>query len=126
MVSSRRDVFLVVYIAIQIALPLRWYLRGGFDERFAWRMFSDIRATRCVADFAIAGEPVVLEREVPRAWITLANRARPSVLDAIGRRLCEEAGVDPVTLTLTCSDEKGGYLPVRMPYRNLCAELRDR
>jgi hypothetical protein len=34
------NVFIALFLAYQLAMPLRWYLGDrGFDERFSWRMF---------------------------------------------------------------------------------------
>src|SRR5690242_15394556 len=38
------NVFIALFLAYQLAMPLRYYLGGrGYDERFSWRMFSTLR-----------------------------------------------------------------------------------
>lgn len=89
-----RELLVVAWLAVQIALPLRWYLGDDpFDERFAWRMFSEIRTTRCAVDLLVDGEQVALGKRYHQAWITLAKRVRRPVLDRMASDLCAEGEV---------------------------------
>lgn len=58
--------FIVVFLLIQVLVPLRYYL-AGTDERFCWRMFSSVSRQRCRVSVYetvdVDGEPV--ERRVP-------------------------------------------------------------
>jgi hypothetical protein len=126
-----RDVFLVVYLLLQVALPARYYLRVatapadavgvGYDERFAWRMFSPIRMLRCDTDYRAGGEEVKLSAEVHSAWTTLLQRGRPDVVDAVSAQLCEKHG-GPVTLKMRCRELGGGVVTVHDGSADVCAE----
>ena len=63
-----------LFVAFQLAVPLSYYLRADpYDERFAWRMFSDLRVHHCetVATEVRDGQAttVVLGRVIHYAWI---------------------------------------------------------
>lgn len=47
--SSCKYAFILCYIAIQLYLPISYYMEGSdpFDERFAWRMLSETHVSRC-------------------------------------------------------------------------------
>jgi hypothetical protein len=47
-VTTLRNLFIVGWVGLQVALPLSYYLGDDrFDERFAWRMFSPVRLSEC-------------------------------------------------------------------------------
>jgi len=111
---------ILAFIVIQLCVPLLYFTRRDpHDERFAWRMFSPMRMAQCTPRFALDGTPVVLEREFHEAWITLAERGRFVVLEAMAAKLCAEHAGSEVTLSLECTyldrDPRtyGGY--------NMCA-----
>lgn len=93
---ARTRVLFVLYAGIMIALPLRYYLGDDpYDERFAWRMFSDVRVAHCqtnVEAHASADAPAVripYARSFHAAWPILAKRNRPAVVESMAGRLCE-------------------------------------
>lgn len=102
--TRRALVFIHVYLALQIALPLTYYWarRDKYDERFAWRMFSAERMAVCQPLFKVGGTAVSLGKEFHEGWITVARRGRRDVLEAMAARLCAENPGQPVTLELTC------------------------
>ncbi|TNE90164.1 MAG: hypothetical protein EP330_08890 [Deltaproteobacteria bacterium] len=106
-----RDVFIVVWIVVQMALPFSYYLRSEraerYDERWSWRMFSDVRMVRCTAEFSVDGRDVNLSQEFHMAWDSLLKRARPQVVDAVTERLCTANPGKPVTMRLHCREPDG-------------------
>lgn len=102
--SRRALVFIHLFIAAQIALPLTYYLarRDKYDERFAWRMFSAERMASCKPVFRVGDQKVRITSEFHEAWLTIAQRGRREVLEAMAARLCERNPGQPVTLELTC------------------------
>ncbi|HVK78838.1 MAG TPA: hypothetical protein VM734_36310, partial [Kofleriaceae bacterium] len=101
--------FIAAWLAIQLALPLHYYLlrRDDHDERFAWRMFSPMRMMKCSVEMTVGGRPVALEREFHDAWLRIAERGRRSVVAAMGARLCRKYPAQPVVARLTCRPLKG-------------------
>lgn len=122
-----RTAFILVWLALQVGLPLRYYLGSDrFDERFAWRMFSPVRMVTCQTRFFDTSGggrvPVKLGADLHEVWAALIARARPSVIEAAGRRYCaaersagrtpslhaEAVCTNPDTLGLTiCHDASG-------------------
>ncbi|HEU5055336.1 MAG TPA: hypothetical protein VFU21_02370 [Kofleriaceae bacterium] len=107
--SRRALIFVHVFLAVQIALPLTYYhaRRDKYDERFAWRMFSAERMAICTPAFRVDGTPVRLFSHFHEAWINIARRGRRDVLEAMARRLCSKNPGKPVTLELTCKRVDG-------------------
>ena len=77
--------FILVFLAFQIAMPLRYYLGDrGYDERFSWRMFSTLRLQQCQmrvnerkgAPPAHATRDVQVHADVQVAWVSLLERVR--------------------------------------------------
>ena len=108
--TRRALVFVHLFLAVQIALPLTYYYarRDKYDERFAWRMFSAERMVSCAPVYRVGGRPVRLTSRFHEAWLTIAKRGRRDALEAIAARLCADNPGKPVTLELTCKtvDEK--------------------
>jgi hypothetical protein len=102
-------IFIHLFLAVQIALPISYYVarRDKYDERFAWRMFSAERMVSCRPLFRVGGEAVRLGTEFHEAWITIAQRGRRDVLEAVAARLCQKGNGQPVTLELTCKTVDG-------------------
>ncbi len=102
--TRRALIFIHLYLAVQIALPLTYYYarRDKYDERFAWRMFSAERMAVCGPSFRVGGQTVRLGSEFHEAWISIARRGRRDVLEAMAARLCAENPDQPVTLEMTC------------------------
>lgn len=123
-----RNALIVAWVVVQLAIPAHYYFlrESRYDERFAWRMFSEVRVLDCVADYRQAGRPVPFENRFHASWITLVKRGRPSVIERVTGRLCEEAGNDPVTLDLVCREADGRMFRLTEPWRNQCAPRSDR
>lgn len=90
-----RSIFIVVFLAVQILLPLRYYLGDDlFDERFAWRMFSPIRMVQCHLAWSEERDgvevPIQLRSELAMPWISLMRRARVGVIEGFAEHRCEE------------------------------------
>jgi hypothetical protein len=100
-----RLVFIVAWLAVQLALPLLYYVsrRDPHDERFAWRMFSPMRMIQCDPQFVLDDKPIDLKTEFHEGWIDLAKRARFSILEAMGARLCAEHPGKRIELQMTCA-----------------------
>ncbi len=103
--KSWRGRFILAFLAVQLLLPLRYYLqpRDPHDERFSWRMFSPMRMSHCTPSFEIDGKPVNLASVFHEAWYEIAQRGRFSVIEAMGARLCELHPNTPVKTTLDCT-----------------------
>jgi hypothetical protein len=102
--------FIVAYLAVQILLPLDYYLarRDEHDERFAWRMFSSVRMVTCDVELRVGDDTVALSHEFHDAWIALAQRGRRNVVEAMAARLCARNNPRiPVTAHLTCHPLRG-------------------
>ena len=112
---------IVVFVVSQLLLPLHYYLgnRDEHDERFAWRMFSPMRMTRCQVSVTREGQPVPLDKEFHEAWIELARRGRLRVLEQMGARLCAQRPGAEVRILLDCTyvDRKE---PVRIGGFDVC------
>ena len=105
LLSTWRGRFIVAFVAVQLLLPLDYYVvrHDPHDERFAWRMFSPMRMTRCQTRFSVGGQPVVLGHEFHEAWIEIASRGRFSVLEEMADKLCHEHPGAPVGLAVDCT-----------------------
>ena len=84
------SVFIIIFLSIQILLPLRYYLGGSApDERFCWRMFSTQQLTLETDDYQLR----VLERSgnrmqelnlsatISRPWIRFLEYGFPRVIE---------------------------------------------
>jgi hypothetical protein len=115
------SLFIAGWILLQLALPLSYYLGDDpYDERFAWRMYSDVRAVRCKLEFTADGEVVDLNRRYQVAWNRLAKRGRPSILEGMSRDLCQSH--DRVELQLLCKHADGEVRTVHEGGVDLCEE----
>lgn len=100
------------FIALQLLMPLSYYLSSNrYDERFAWRMFSEIRSHQCrpqmLAHSERGAQPVALPSEFHQVWINLLGRQRDEVIEAAMLRVCE-TGAARVTLRNTCVEPREG------------------
>ena len=95
---------ILVFVTSQLLLPLHYYInhRDDHDERFAWRMFSPMRMTRCTVDITRDGNPVPLSQEFHEAWFDLAKRGRLRVLEEMGAHLCQQKRDSVVRILLHC------------------------
>lgn len=102
---SWQGIVILLVVASQLALPLHYYTvrRDPHDERFAWRMFSPMRMTKCTPKFTVDDKPVDLGAEFHEAWIEIAKRARFVVLEEMGATLCERNPGKPVYLVVECN-----------------------
>ena len=102
---TRRGRFILVFLAIQLLLPLHYYLLRDdpHDERFAWRMFSPMRMARCITRINVDKQPLQLGTKFHEAWIEVANRGRYVVLEAMAAKLCEENPGKQVELAVDCT-----------------------
>lgn len=110
-----RDALIAAFVIIQIALPLSYYVGRSdsplapFDERFAWRMFSPVRLAKCQvrvydATHGNMNQTISLSRELHVVWVKLLNRARPSIVDGVVDRFCQQRGADAdVRLSMVCT-----------------------
>ena len=100
-----RGRLILIVLATQLLLPLRYYLvnRDPHDERFAWRMFSPMRMSKCTPHFFLDGKPLPLASQYHEAWLELAGRGRFGVLEAIGADQCAKHPGAHVHASLDCS-----------------------
>ena len=121
-----RDAFIVAWVCLQMALPLSYYFRTEkverYDERFAWRMFSDVRMVKCKAEFFADGEPVTLSREFHMAWDSLIQRGRPQVMQAVTDRLCSTREGSEITLKMRCREPDRSVVVVSSGQDDLCEQ----
>jgi hypothetical protein len=123
---SRRAalIFVHAFVAVQLLLPLQYYVarEDRFDERFAWRMFSAERMAQCRPAFRVgdAPRPVSLGATFHEAWVTIAQRGRQDVLDAMARRLCADNPGQKVTLEMTCKLVNGEQVKKSPGVWDLC------
>ena len=108
--SSMTTLFAFGFIAVQMWLPLSYYLgEHEYDERFAWRMFSSVRMTRCdfeVYDGSDGGlQRLSLTKRNHIVWVNLAKRARLSVIDKLVAGLCESH--HDIRVRLSCTVPNG-------------------
>ncbi len=124
LMASWQGRFIAVFVLAQLLLPLHYYLarKDKHDERFAWRMFSPMRMTRCETTVIINDKPVNLGSEFHEAWLQVAARGRFSVLEAMGARLCTKYLKSEVRLSIDCTyldrepQSFGGYDMCTVPY----------
>jgi hypothetical protein len=105
---------ILLFVLGQLLLPLHYYVanRDDHDERFAWRMFSPMRMTRCQVNITRDDQPVPLGKEFHEAWLELASRGRLRVLEEMGARLCAQKPSSSVRIFLDCT-----YLDRKEPVR---------
>lgn len=123
LIKTWQGVLIVLFIAIQVALPITYYTmrRDAHDERFAWRMFSPMRMTKCVPKLTVDGKPVDLAREFHEAWIEIAKRGRFVVIEKMGAKLCEKHPNSQVHVVVEChyldrpDTTWGGYDMCKVP-----------
>jgi hypothetical protein len=109
-----RNAAIAAFLLFQIAMPLRYYLRGGgTDERFSWRMFSSIRMQKCdmsVRETADGQERKVdIDRAVQVAWVGMLERDRPAVVEKFLARRCAIEGVSSVHYHRACQETNGSW-----------------
>lgn len=97
--------FVILFVvASQLILPIHYYTvrRDPHDERFAWRMFSPMRMTRCAPQFTVDNKPVELGKEFHEAWIEIGKRGRFVVIEQMAARLCKNNPGVAVHMVMDC------------------------
>jgi hypothetical protein len=110
------NVFIALFLAYQLAMPLRYYLGGrGYDERFSWRMFSTLRMQECKVrvEETVAGSErkVDLDKALQIAWNGMLERYRRPVVDKLLARRCLQEHASEVRYERNCVDTDGSALP---------------
>ena len=95
---------IVAFLMLQLVLPLHYYVanRDQHDERFAWRMFSPMRMTKCRAAWTKDGAAIPMMNEFHEAWNELVDRGRFRVIEAMGAELCTRYPRAEIRVTLQC------------------------
>jgi hypothetical protein len=137
----RRTILLIhSFLLVQVLLPFSYYLGrpDPNDERFAWRMFSPTRLLHCTPTFVLIGgseeeaQPIRLvgrERSpgdfepgaFHEAWVTLAQRGRGAVIDAMAEELCRRHPGRSVRARVACREVDGRSYLLRDGSRDACA-----
>jgi hypothetical protein len=124
LLATWRGRLILVVLVSQLLIPLHYYLpsqRDPHDERFAWRMFSPMRMTRCEVTTAKDDTPLDLGREFHEAWIEVARRGRFRVIEQMGQHLCAKYPGAHIKMALDCvylngkSERYGGYDMCEVP-----------
>jgi hypothetical protein len=118
--------FIAAWLCFQIALPASYYFSADpLEERFAWRMFSDIHAAQrhCALTvsevFAPQGSaraPVVREVDLARTvhptWETYLRRNRRMVIDEfVAWRCARTPGVTAIDVRRACPVDSESRVP---------------
>ena len=105
LLGTWRGRFIVLFIGVQALLPLHYYAgrRDPHDERFAWRMFSPMRMTKCRLAVSVDKQPIELGTRFHEAWIQVAERGRAVVIEHMAQRLCTQNPGKAVDVTLDCT-----------------------
>jgi hypothetical protein len=105
LLATWRGRFILAFLLVQLALPLHYYVvRDDFhDERWAWRMFSPMRMTKCRSSWTIDGQPVALGSRFHEAWLEMVERGRTVVIEEMAHSLCRKHSGKPVVVTLQCT-----------------------
>jgi hypothetical protein len=105
LLATWRGRFILAFLLLQLALPLHYYvLRDDVhDERWAWRMFSPMRMTKCRSTWTVDRQPVALGSQFHEAWLEMVERGRLVVIQEMAHRLCRKHPGKPVEVTLQCT-----------------------
>ena len=125
---GRAVLFIHVFVALQLILPLTYYTvrTDRNDERFAWRMFSVDRATQCEVKFLVgpSKRPVKLSSKFHEAWISTARRGRTGVIEKMAEHLCQAGDLPPsgreVYVDARCQPLKGAPRRIASGDRDVC------
>ncbi len=116
--ARRRLIALAVAAALlaEVAIPATYYFGDDrFDERFAWRMFSDVRVYRCqLGAYDIddgRATPVNLPATIHVAWINTMRRSREGVLRRYLRWRCDVEDIDGARVVNQCRTPEGESVP---------------
>ena len=124
LVRTWQGIVILVVLVAQLLIPITYYVarRDPHDERFAWRMFSPMRMTKCTPRFSLDEKPVDLTAEFHEAWIEIARRGRFNVIEAMGAKLCEKHPGSQVHVIVDCqyvgrpAATWGGYDMCKVPF----------
>ena len=105
LLSTWRGRFIIAFLLVQLLVPLHYYVlrRDPHDERFAWRMFSPMRMTKCRVAFTVDQAPVELGTKFHEAWLNVAERGRAVVIEEMAKKLCRENPGKPVNVRVECT-----------------------
>jgi hypothetical protein len=112
----RSYAWLWLLVAVQVAIPASYYLRSSDleDERFAWRMFSDVRLMRCRVRASVLGPhgrtDLSLGRTLHSSWIHGLERGRRRVIERYLSSRCAPA-VQAAVLDRSCADVRATRVP---------------
>jgi hypothetical protein len=113
-------------VALQVAIPASYYLvrDDRDDERFAWRMFSTVRLTRCrVLAFDVLSargadgrtpeerSAVDMPKSLHASWLRSLERGRKHVIEHFLAARCERPAVRYSQLDRSCTSPAGRVLP---------------
>jgi hypothetical protein len=122
--------WLWLLVALQVAIPASYYLvrDDRDDERFAWRMFSSVRLTRCRVRAFDGKTPqerahVDLATYLHASWQRSLERGRKHVIERFLSARCGQPGVVYSQLERSCTSPSGRVLPDKR-YRYDCPERR--
>lgn len=123
---KRRNIAIAGFLAFQIAMPVSYYFSDDpTDERFAWRMFSVTRMTKCTTQAHATKHghtrELKLREHLHVGWISNVERNRIRVIEAYGNRVCDE-GEDRFELTNSCVSPAGN--PENFRYTMVCEDRR--
>src|SRR5688500_16404664 len=112
----RTSVFIAAFAAVQVVLPLRYYLSEDvYDERFSWRMFSGVRMQDCTVSVVetVGGEnrEVRLDDVLHVSWQTTLKRNREAVIWKFLELRCEGEDVERVRMLSQCQRASGEAVP---------------
>jgi len=117
-----QNAFIAVFLGYQLVAPLDYYLgEQGYDERFSWRMFSNVRMHECTLTLsdsvesggAVSEREIDAQRELHVAWFNILNRYRPAVVEKFLASRCEKPDVTMAVALRRCTDTDGTALPVQ-------------
>ena len=121
--KTRTRIFIGVFLAMQLYLPLRYYLQEDADERFAWRMFISPHHKICTPEATLTSygqeHRVDLVEILHPAWISNIKENRPEIINPYLKRLCDEPGAESVVLVNNCTPE--GQPTLTSVYSRECA-----
>jgi hypothetical protein len=111
--------WLWLLVVLQVAVPASYYLLRDDrdDERFAWRMFSSVRLTRCAiaafdeADGAPRRVAVDLPKVLHAGWLRSLERGRARVIEHFLASRCRAPQVAYGVLERRCQTPSGKALP---------------
>ena len=124
--------FILMWIAVQLLLPVSYYLewREPHDERFAWRMFSPTRMSKCTSTLYVGehgrARNDLLKRDLHQSWLGWIKRGRLTIAQRYMEHRCameRNAGEQNpwVSMRLACP-QPDGTKDVRIsPHENACA-----